>query len=101
MPVDRSGNEAERIGAKFVKGVIGGSEPVPEMLRLIRKSAHVGGADVENVSAALGAERKATTELASFFDQNDIERPGLVRLQQMAGREDAAHAAADDRNTSS
>jgi hypothetical protein len=46
-------------------------EPAQEMVRLIRKGAHVGGADVEQMAAIVGAVGKSRAEAASPVEQQD------------------------------
>ena len=89
--VDQAGNKAKAILAR----VSTRSQPSPEMIGVIGKSAHVRGSDVQSMALVFSRIGEPAANLRARFDQSQMNVV-VGAFQQMRSDERAACASTDD-----
>jgi hypothetical protein len=65
------------------------------MIGIVRKCAHIGGADIEQMTGIGGAIGDAAADFVPLLHERDAHAAGWI-AEKMTGEQNAAGAAADD-----
>ena len=98
IAIEAAWYKAERVGTELLS-VLMRRQPAPEMIRILRQRAHIGGTHVQQMIGISGVVGEPAADLRALLDQGNAD-VGMGLLQQLIGQQNAGCSATDDDHVS-